>query len=168
VTWLAVLNIVRRYWKLAALGLLALALAVQTVRLGHERNLLDKARFNLNECHAGRIADRQAYEDAQRKARELNDAEVKRIEADQEKVNAESKSRYERDLARLRAGGLRKDLAAPRSTGGPATGSVPQATCRDDEANVCVDRRKLLQAAENELTANALRDWIDDQLGVKR
>lgn len=48
-TALAVLTFVRTYWKLAALGVVAMLLAVQTVRLGHRTNQLEKERINSNE-----------------------------------------------------------------------------------------------------------------------
>jgi hypothetical protein len=41
-----------RHWKLIGLGLLCLLLAVQTVRLGHRTNQLERAKINLNEARA--------------------------------------------------------------------------------------------------------------------
>lgn len=41
-----------RHWKLFGLGLLCLALAVQTVRLGHRTNQLERAKIDLNEVRA--------------------------------------------------------------------------------------------------------------------
>lgn len=41
-----------RYWKAGLIGLLVLLLAIQSVRLGHERNLLEKERINSNELRA--------------------------------------------------------------------------------------------------------------------
>src|SRR4249919_2000523 len=117
---LAALSFARSHWKALCLGLLLMALGIQTARLSHAKGNLETARINLRECRQGRIDDRKAYEDAQRKAHEANEAEVKRIENEQESINAEAKSRYERDLARLRAGGLRKDLAAPKGSAGCA------------------------------------------------
>lgn len=45
----AALILAQRYWKLAAFGILALLLAVQTVRLGHERNVSERLRIDNNE-----------------------------------------------------------------------------------------------------------------------
>ena len=42
----------QRYWKLASLIVLALALAVQTVRLGHRSNQLEREKINSNELRA--------------------------------------------------------------------------------------------------------------------
>src|SRR5207342_1811863 len=106
-------------WQILCIGLF-MAAALFYVQRNNARDDLDTARINLRECRQGRIDDRKAYEDAQRKAHEANEAEVKRIENEQESINAEAKSRYERDLARLRAGGLRKDLAAPKGSAGCA------------------------------------------------
>lgn len=166
---MAALDLLKRHWKLAAFGILLALLAIQSVRLGHRANQLERAQINLNECREGRKQDRAAYEQAQKDAKAKNEAEVARIEADQEKVNAEAKSRYERDLARLRAGGLRKDLAAPKGNpGGPQAGSVPEAPGGADAEKLCVPRSDIMRAAEGELRLNNLIDWVNDQLGVRR
>lgn len=119
---------------------------------------------------AGRIADRKAYEDAQKKAAELNKAQVNRIVSEQEKINAEAKSRYQRDLERLRAGGLRKDIAAPQGSSGCSNpGAVPQAAAGvDGPAAMCVLREDLLRGAEVELRLLHLQEWIREQLQVER
>ena len=48
-----------RYWKLVGLGILCLLLAVQTVRLGHRTNQLERVKIDLNEARAElkRISD---------------------------------------------------------------------------------------------------------------
>src|SRR4249919_2712026 len=155
---------------LGGLGvILLMALGIQTVRLGHRSNQLESAKFNLNECREGRKQDRAAYEQAQRDAAAKNEAGVKRIETEQEQINADAKSRYERDLARLRAGGLRKDLAAPKGSAGCAeTGADGKAAAGSDAEKLCVSRSDVMHAAEAELRLNALIDWINEQLGVKR
>jgi hypothetical protein len=130
---------------------------------------LETATTNLNECREGRKQDRATYEQAQRDAKAKNDADVARIQAEQEKVNAEAKSRYNRDLRRLRNGGLRKDLAAPKGIAGQGGApGVPQAACRDDAENLCVSRSLVMRAAEIELGRNALIDWINEQMKVGR
>ena len=160
---------VLKYWKAGLFGLLLLALAIQTVRLGAANNRADRIQVNLNECRQGRIDDRKAYEEAQRKAREQMLADNARIEAEQQRKTDELQSRYERDLARVRSGGVRKDLAAPKGdTGQGGASGVPQAACRDDAENLCVSRSLVVRAAEIELARNALIDWINAQLGIKR
>ena len=48
-----------RYWKLVGLDILCLLLAVQTVRLGHRTNQLERVKIDLNEARAElkRISD---------------------------------------------------------------------------------------------------------------
>jgi hypothetical protein len=164
-----VLAFLRANWLLT---LLIAALAVQTVRIeGLKIWPLSIAglKTELQAEKNARRADRDTYARAQAEARAKNEAEVKRITDEQERKSAEAKSNYERDLARVRAGGVRKDLAAPsRNPGGSKAGTVPQAACRDDEQNLCVSRARVLQAAEIELGRNALIDWINEQLKVAR
>jgi hypothetical protein len=158
-----------KYWKLIGFGILAMLLAVQTARLSHAKGDLETARINLNECREGRKQDRVEYERAQSEAKVKNEADVGRIEAEQEKINADAKSRFERDLARLRAGGLRKDLApAPRDPGSPQASPVPEAPGGADAEKLCVPRSEIMRAAEGELRLNSLIDWINEQLGVQR
>jgi hypothetical protein len=147
-----------------------MVLAVQTVRLDRRTGQLERAKINLNECREGRKADREAYERAQRQAQELNDAEVSRIVTEQDKINAETKSRYDRDLDRLRAGGLRKDLAAPPGSAGCSQASTDgkAAAGVDGPAAVCVLTEDLLRGAEVELRLLHLQNWIKEQLQVER
>jgi septal ring factor EnvC (AmiA/AmiB activator) len=49
---IAVLTAVRTYWKLAALGLLALAFAVQTVRLSAAHNKIERREIDIRELRA--------------------------------------------------------------------------------------------------------------------
>jgi hypothetical protein len=158
--------------QLALAGVIIALLLIATV---HESVALrgflwiDGALDRLAECEKGRATDRSKYEQAQRDAQAKNRADVERIKAEQEKISAEQKSKYERDLARLRAGGVRKELApAPGSPGPTGTPGVPQSACRADEQNVCVPRSIIMRAAEIELGRNALIDWINAQRGVKR
>ena len=158
-----------RHWKIIGMGLLCLLLAVSVVRGNHFRNQRDQARINLNECREGRKADREAYAQAQRDAKAKNEAEVARIEKEQEQISAEAKSRYQRDLDRLRNGGLRKDLAAPKGSAGCATASADGKAAAGVDAEVmCLDRSVVLQAAEAELRLNSLIDWVTEQLKVVR
>jgi hypothetical protein len=45
----AFLLVALRHWKLAALGLMALLLAVQTVRLGHAHNKIERREIDIRE-----------------------------------------------------------------------------------------------------------------------
>lgn len=48
----AALSAVRSHWKLAVLGALLAALAVQTVRVGNQARRADRAEFHLREARA--------------------------------------------------------------------------------------------------------------------
>ena len=70
---------VLKYWKLAGLGLLCLLLAVQSTRLSHRGNQLERAKIDLNEARAElkRLADES--EARQREtARRIAEAEKQR------------------------------------------------------------------------------------------
>lgn len=156
-------------WQLLCIALFA-ASALFYVQRNNARDDLGTARANLNECRQGRIDDRKAYEQAQRDAQVKNDADVSRIVGEQEKVNAEAKSRYERDLARLRSGGVRKDLAAPPGSAGCAEAGADgkAAAGVDGTDQLCVSRSLILRGAEIELQLMHLQDWINDQLQIQR
>lgn len=72
-----------RHWKLLGMGLLALLLAVQTVRLGAERNRADRIQINLNEARAElkRIST-EKNEQAERTKETIRIVERDRKEAD--------------------------------------------------------------------------------------
>ncbi len=160
---------VTRHWKLIGVGLLVVLLALQSFRVNSERKVKVKAQEAQVASEQARAEDRANYRNAQVAAAKMNDAQVATIEAKQEKISAEQKSNFDRDLARLRAGGVRQDLAAvSRPAGRAKAGSVPAPTCQSDDANVCVDRKVIVQAAEIELGRNALIDWINRQIEVPR
>ena len=155
-------------WKLIGVGaaIMAFGLLFATLRLEQAHSA--KLKVQVERCSDARKADRASYERAQTDAKAKNIAEVKAIEARQEQVNAETKSKYANDLARVRAGGVRQDLAAPSSPAGkPGASGVPQTTCRADDANLCVSRARIVQAAEIELSRNALIDWVERQSEAK-
>jgi predicted phage gp36 major capsid-like protein len=152
-----------KHWKLVGLGLLCLALAVQTVRLGHAENKADNLRFRLKEV----VAERDSLVAAAKEAERLNAAQVRRIEADQEKVNDE----IERDLtARLER--LRSELrskAAGSNPAGPKAGSDGEAPADPvGEAGLCLTSDQLLRAAESEERHDQLISWVEKQLQVER
>jgi hypothetical protein len=158
-----------RYWKLIGLGLVCLLLAVQTVRLGHRTNQLERARIDLNECREGRKQDRAAYEQAQRDAAAKNKADVQRIVGEQDRnsdeVQADLRARIERLRSELRGKGSAPG-GAPRSPGaGPDVQGSPGA---DGEAGVCLSPEELLRAAENEEKHDQLITLLERQLGIKR
>lgn len=149
------------------LGLLAVALlvitSVQTVQI-HGFLWFDGLRDDLEECERDKNELKAAAVEAER----LNKAQVQRIEADQEKVNAKISSDYSRDLARLRAEFVRRQ-AAKSNPGSPEAGALPEApggVDGEDELRVPADR--LLRAAEIELQLMKLQDWVEQQLNVER
>jgi hypothetical protein len=155
------------HWKLIGLGFLALLLAVQTVRLDHRSNQLERAKINLNECRDGRKADRASYIDAQRRAAELNKQDVTRIVNEQDRIS----SNVEADLtARLER--LRRELRAKANNGNPqgtnpgSDGKAPGTVA--GEAGLCLAPEQLLRAAENEERHTQLIDWVERQLKVDR
>jgi hypothetical protein len=158
-----------KHWKLAAFGLLLLALAVQTVRHQRAVNRADRAEFNLAESRAGRIADRKAYEEAQKAAAAKNIAEVQRITTEQEKISHERESNVVARLERLRRE-LRAQNAAPGGSPGRPAAS-PDGNPAEDPAGaarVCLAPSVILRAAENEERHDQLIRWVEEQLRVKR
>lgn len=71
-----VITLVRTHWKLVGLGLLCLALAVQTVRLGHRSNQLEKERIVSNELRA----ELKRISDAKDKQREETGKNIEQAE----------------------------------------------------------------------------------------
>lgn len=104
---------------------------------------------------------------AAKEAERLNDKQVERIVADQEKVNetrlADLTTRLERLRSELRS-------KAPQGAAiGPQAGANGQAPANPDgEAGLCLAPDELLRAAENEERHDQLITWVEEQLRVKR
>ncbi len=153
--------------------LLCLALAGFALLFYLQRNdaRSDAARWE-KQYHgerAARLADRDAYTEAQRKAAELNEAEVARIEREQDRITADVESNLNSRLERLR-----RELRGQTSTDKGAAGG-PQASPdgrsgsgTSQEAGVCLTSDQLLRAAENEERHDQLISWIERQLAVPR
>lgn len=159
----------RAHWKLAVgIGaLIALAMLLALYR-GEKRHSA-KVEAQLVASVEARKADRVIYQTAQVAAQAKNEAQVARIETDQEKASAELKNDFDRDLARLRAGGVRQDLAAVgRATRSAQASGISAPACQPDGENMLVSRALIMQAAEIELGRNALIDWINRQIDVTR
>jgi hypothetical protein len=152
--------------QLAAIGALAAILlviaVVQSVRLDgflwidgaldREENL---TRDN-NELRA-----------AAKEAERLNDQQVDRIVADQEKVNGTRLADLTARLERLRS--ELRSKAAQGSSGGPKASPDGKAPANPDgEAGLCLAPSELLRAAENEERHDQLIQWVEDQLKVAR
>lgn len=156
-------------WQLVSLGL-AIFAAVQHFQLVDARHDADKWQRQYTAEHNGRLADRTAYEQAQKDAAAKNLAAVGRVEAQYQRNSDDERQSYLDDLARVRADNQRLRSqgasAAPGATG--ATGS-PEAGAAapgadGDELHLSPDEH--LQASEIELRLMHLQNWIATQLAV--
>lgn len=71
-----------RHWKLVGIGLLALLLVVQTVRLSHRSNQLERAKIANNELRA----ELKAISDAKNKQAEITKGNIRKIGDERRKV----------------------------------------------------------------------------------
>lgn len=149
---------------LGGLGvILALLLAIQSVRLGHERNVSERLRINLNEVRAERDSLIAAAKEAER----LNQEQVSRIVNEQDRISNERQADLSARLERLRRelrGQAPKGSAgsAPASPDGKAPGGA------DGPPAMCLSSEELLRAAEDEERHDQLITWIEEQLKVAR
>lgn len=168
-SFLAALSALRSHWRLFTFAILTMAVAVQTIRLGHAENVIGRAKLELSKCRQGRIDDRKVYVDAQRQATAKNEAEVIRIESEQQKVTANVEADVNARLERLRSE-LRARSGAPQSPARqPQTG--PNGKAAGDpagKAGLCLAPEELLRAAENEERHDQLIRWVEEQLKVQR
>ena len=154
-------------WQILCIGLF-MAAALFYVQRNNARDDLDTARINLRECRQGRIDDRKAYEDAQRKAHEANLADVARKEAESQRISNERQADLNARLERLRSE-LRKPGSAKGSAGRPGISETRPATPgTDGPPALCLSSEELLRAAEDEERHDQLITWVEQQLGVKR
>lgn len=72
----------RKYWKLAALGILCLLLAIQSVRLGHAKNETERVKIANNELRA----ELKRISDARDKQGETTRGTVKQAEDGERKA----------------------------------------------------------------------------------
>lgn len=81
----AVITFVRTYWKLAALGVLCLLLAVQTVRLSSAKNTIERREIDIRELKGEleRISSKK-NEQAERSGENIKKAETIRNNANTE------------------------------------------------------------------------------------
>ena len=158
-----------KHWKLLGLGLILLALAVQTLRLDSAQERAKRFKAEAAQCEKARKEDRRIYEQAQLDAALRNREQVKRIETEQERVTNEVTRDLNSRLERLRRELRQATPAAPGSPGGPGAGPDGKPRPGTPEASrVCLAPDDLLRAAENEERHDQLISWIEKQLGVKR
>lgn len=159
-SWLLLL---RAHWKLALVGILLMALAVQQVRIGQRDNRIERQQVSINELRFERDKLIAAAKEAER----LNKEQVQRIVSEQDRISsnveADLNARLERLRSELRAKAPQRN---PQGSGASPDGKAPGAT--DGEAGVCLAPDELLRAAENEERHDRLIDWVEQQLQVQR
>lgn len=75
-----------KHWRLIGLGLLCLALAVQTVRLGHRSNQLEREKIANNELRA----ELKSISDKKNEQRETTKGNVEKAETLRDKAEGEA------------------------------------------------------------------------------
>jgi hypothetical protein len=132
----------------------------------------DKAKDwkrQADHCAEARKLDRRTYEQAQKDAAAKNEAQVRRIESEQDRITNEVRETLNARLERLRRE-LRS--AAPSAQGAPRSpqagpdGKAPGGA--DGEARVCLAPSEFLRGAENEERHDRLIDWVEKQLQIQR
>jgi hypothetical protein len=162
--FLGALSLIQKILGIAALSII---LALSVALWAADRRA-DKWQGQALKCAEGRKADRAAYEQAQREAAAKNEAEVARIESEQEKITDDVSRDLNARLERLRSE-LRRNAPSKGSAGSPQAGAAGSAEPGANEtARVCLAPEELLRAAENEERHDQLISWVERQLGVTR
>ncbi len=144
-------------WIVGGFAVAVLIIAWQ-VELRHARKLSERVVV-LTQLRA---ADRQSYEAAQAQAKANNQAQVQKIEAQNEAITNRVRSDYQRDLDRLRGQARANRGAAGRA---PISG-VPQAAPGVDADGLPDAPCDHLCASEIELRLLYLQRWVAEQVGV--
>jgi hypothetical protein len=151
---------------IAACGVLAFLFIRAEGESRHWQKQSDRYEILYDREYIGRIADRQAYADAQAAAAAKNEAQVAHIKQAQQEITDATVSRLNSRLELIR-GELRKP-APQGAPGSAATGDPGAAPCRaTDPAWLCVAPEDRLRAAENEERHDELIDWTILQSKVK-
>jgi hypothetical protein len=160
ITWLSH----RSFWQLVSMVLAGFAL-LQHFQLAGERRHSAKVEGQALKCAQGREADRKSYENAQAQAKAKNEATIKRVEVEQQRITDNVEDRYHRDLARLHSE-LRPGTAkgAANGAGSPADGHA--AGGPGEATGLPFPDSERLRAAENELQLDRLIDWVEQQSHV--
>jgi hypothetical protein len=120
----------------------------------------------FNAEHAGRVADRTAYQSAQKQAAQKNQADIQRTEQRQKEIS-DARIANLNDRLVLITNELRNHPSSKGSAGStplPETGPTP---CRAfDPAWLCVSPADRLHAAKNEERQDQLIDWVIQQSQV--
>jgi hypothetical protein len=117
-----------------------------------------------------RAQDKANYENAQRTAKALNDAQIQRVEQQYKRNSDDERQAYLRDLARLRVERLRKQgSTAPQGAAGGSDPSQDRAPTSGTDGNgvqVPEPRNVQDEAAEIELRLMHLQNYVEQILGV--
>lgn len=148
--------------SLAELGLIAVSIfaLVQHFELVSSRHTATKWRNQFTAEHKAREADRKAYSDAQAAAKAKNEATIKRVEHEQDRITQDVRTSYARDLERLRR------QAAPGHAGGTQAPDNGKAAGGADGDGLRVPPEDLLRAQEIELRLLYLQRWVNEQTKV--
>jgi hypothetical protein len=152
---------------IAACGVLAFLFIRAEGESRHWHKQSDRYEILYDQEYIGRIADRQAYADAQAAAAAKNKAQVAHIKQAQQEITDATVSRLNSRLE-LIAGELRRQGSAPQGAPGSAPAGDPgSAPCRAiDPAWMCLSPEARLSAAESEERFDELIDWTLKQAAV--
>lgn len=156
-----------RRWKLFGVGLLILAIGLQTWRLSNAREALEDERT----AHAQFRSD---VEKASAEARRRNAEQVLRIERDQDTITQEVSRDYQDRIAelnrRIAALRLRPSTGNQGSARNPEAGPVPESPggADDPAQDSGLSTEERIIATEQAIQLDALQQWIRRQQGVNR
>lgn len=158
-------------WKLIGFAALGLFVVGLMLALNIERVQNGKLKAQIEQCTEARAADRRSYEGAQKLAAAQNQADVARIEKDQDHVTQEVERNLNARLAELRRQLVHSGQAA--AIGGPRGQSPTGADGKSgagiaEAAGLCLATSELLSAAESEERHDRLIDWVEQQLRIQR
>jgi hypothetical protein len=165
-TWLAH----RSFWQLVSLAL-ACVIVVMHFTLADARHDLDAWHRQFDAEHAGRLADRASYQQAQKDAAAQNQAQVAAVEQQYQRNSDETNDAYARDHAELVRLRKQRDEAAKGSSGGSGSSHANPASGGADGDGVQVPPADDLQktrddAADIELRLMHLQNYVDGLLKV--
>lgn len=158
----------RDFWRVTTLAAL-IYIGVQHFSLVSARHEAAKWEKQFNAEHAGRLADRKAYQDAQTQAAQANKAQVQKVEQQYQRITDNERQSYLSDLAKLRAQRVRPSASAPQGgTGTTDPSPDSSAAPRIDESGVCVPATSDVceAGAEIELKLMHLQNYVSDVLSV--
>jgi hypothetical protein len=183
VTWIALLAFAKRvgtsvltwlshrsFWQLVSLAL-ACVIVVQHFTLADARHDRDAWHRQFDAEHAGRLADRASYQQAQKAAAAQNRAQFAAVEQQYQRNSDETNDAYARDHAELVRLRKQRDETAKGSSSGSGSSQADSASGGADGDGVQVPPADDLQktrddAADIELRLMHLQNYVDGLLKV--